>query len=119
MQRYTFAIKTFPAQYESLFRAERDAFRLMKDNSEFVRCFGDFTQREGSDGLKYNLLLEYGEYDLAEYYAVAPPAVLPTQIHDFWNNLLNIVKAVRDLHSFSVERLGTQRTLHGYSLSTP
>ena len=75
---------------------------------------GDYTYGE-EDRKTYNILLEYGEADLDEYFSTTPPPALTSEIIAFWEDLFKLAKALRDLHSFEVPRAGVERNYHGYA----
>lgn len=60
----------------------------------------------------YNILLEYGEFDLEEYFRNRLPPSLQKEILSFWTNMLAIAKQVGALHKF--ERRGGTRTTRFY-----
>lgn len=49
----------------------------------------------------HNILLEFGEFDLDEYFADkgSYPPVLPTEIRLFWASLFEVADALRRLHN--------------------
>ena len=75
---------------------------------------GDYTYGEENQKT-YNLLLEYGEADLDEYFFTTPPPALASDIIAFWEDLFNLAKALRDLHSFESPRAGVERKYYGYA----
>ena len=79
-----------------------------------IRCLGDYTYGE-EDQKTYNILLEYGEADLDEYFSTTPPPALASEIIAFWEDLFKVAEAVRDLHSFEFPRAGVEREYHGYA----
>jgi hypothetical protein len=75
---YKMAMKTYVGNKKSAFEAEKDAFSALKTNTDvpIVRYLGSFTHDYG-EGIThedhhlrktYNLLLEYGELDLYQYW---------------------------------------------------
>ena len=80
-----------------------DAFEWLKDQEGMVQCLGSYTYNEKlSDKtmLKtYNILLEFGEQDLEEYFAEAPPPVLKSKIVAFWRSLFEIAGALKKCHN--------------------
>ena len=47
----------------------------------------------------YNILLEYAEFDLAEYFAQRLPPVLQTEIEAFWKALFEVSDALEYIHN--------------------
>ena len=83
-----------------------------------IRCLGDYTYGD-QDQKTYNILLEYGEVDLDEYFVATPPPALAPDIVVFWEDLFKVAEAVRDLHSFKFPRAGVEREYHGYANPPP
>jgi hypothetical protein len=46
----------------------------------------------------HNILLEYGELDLSEYFADNVPPYLQSEIESFWERLFAVANAVRSIH---------------------
>jgi metal-dependent HD superfamily phosphatase/phosphodiesterase len=91
-------MKTYVGNKKGAFEAEKDAFSALKSNIDvpIVRYLGSFTHDygEGIDSddhhlrKTYNLLLEYGELDLYQY----------------WENLFEIAGAIRKVHYLDVSQ---------------
>lgn len=47
----------------------------------------------------HNILLEYREHDLNEYFFVQSPPTLGREILDFWEKLFQIADALRRVHN--------------------
>jgi hypothetical protein len=103
------AIKTYENRRDD-FEFEVDALNAIRrqsetNNRQFVQYFGHFTQGREVKG-KYektsNLLLEYGEQDLEEYFAEAPPPATHDDIISFWRNLFRIADALRIFHQYAL-----------------
>lgn len=105
-------MKTFTQRQYHLFQYERDAFRLLQGNAQFVRCFGDYTITAQSEAT-HNLLLEFGDLDLREYYARTSPPSTASGIFAFWKNVFKVLEAVRDLHSFNFDKAGVRGEYQG------
>ena len=60
------------------------------------------TGNEGKDS--YNILLEYCEMDLSDYFVSKNPPVMSRDVELFWTNISRIVDAVRQLHGWSQRR---------------
>jgi hypothetical protein len=105
---YRFAVKVFEDGHKHLWRQETDAYGALGGSHGMVKYLGDFTL-EVAGQVTHNILLEYGENDLYEYFYRSPP-VLTQDIHDFWDNLLQIVSAIQGLHDFEVPSLASKAT---------
>jgi len=133
--RYSFALKTFKKRYESVYNNERDAFNGLRDNDKVVRYLGHFEQEvvradtnaaQGrrlsgheieteagetenevidKERTKYNILLEYGEFDLGDLFggARSPPSQAK-EIMGFYKNLFEVADAVRRVHDVKDQR---------------
>lgn len=60
----------------------------------------------------YNILLEYGERDLDEYFVERLPPVLQTGIEAFWNGLFEVADAVERIHNLT-STYGAVQEYHG------
>lgn len=79
-----------------------------------VKYLCDFQHEDYKTGeMTYNILLEYGEVDLDEFFFSEHqqppnfrrrPPVFPEEIRDFWSSILELVEAVKDVHSFTKQR---------------
>jgi hypothetical protein len=111
---YKMAMKTYVGNKRSAFEAEKDAFSALKSdtNVPIVRYLGSFTHDYGegiaSDNYPlqktYNLLLEYGELDLYQYWAdeTNVPPVRVNEIICYWEKLFEIAVAIRKVHHLDV-----------------
>ena len=114
LQRYSFALKTFKSRQQTLFDNERSAFRALSNVEGTVRCLSDYTHEAEDSERNYNILLEYGELDLDEYFFSRDPPILPSQIASFWRNMLDIASAIANIHQFSKLRAGIMQAYSGY-----
>lgn len=73
-----------------------------------VKYLGDYSH-EVDRQATHNILLEYAENDLDEYFRRSPP-VLTDHIQMFWENLLRVVVAIQELHDFEVQRLKSAKS---------
>jgi hypothetical protein len=71
-----------------------------------VQFLGEYTHEsdqvsgtsEASDKT-YNILLEYGDLDLDEYFYERLPPVFPTEILRFWKDLFEVGDAIKGVHN--------------------
>jgi hypothetical protein len=90
-----------------------------------VQYFGEYTQMgnqisatpETSEQTTFNILLEYGELDLDEYFQERPPPALPTDIMDFWKNLFNVADALKDIHNLTLGNGEFREEYYGYDFA--
>jgi hypothetical protein len=61
----------------------------------------------------YNILLEFGEFDLDEYLANVLPPVVQTEIEKFWNNLADVADAVEGVHNLKTNTDGKTQAYCG------
>lgn len=125
------ALKSYIGNKEHVYELERNAFSGLNLNSEvpIVRCLGCYSHDYGEGSTSadpemrktYNLLLEYGERDLYEYWADETniPPVRAEEIIVFWDSLFEVAKALRHVHNLEIPReRGVSRRFHGYVTST-
>ena len=62
----------------------------------------------------YNILLEFGELDLEEYFLERLPPFLPSEILSFWEHFFEIAEGISELHNLKLVKNGTIREYHGY-----
>lgn len=68
------------------------------------QCLGDFTYDERDDHSRtFNILLEHGELDLNEFFAMVQPPRLPLEILNFWSDLFEVAKALRRFHNVELK----------------
>jgi hypothetical protein len=82
---------------------------VLQGNPDLVRCLGDFKHGEN-----YNIILQYGELDLDEYFVTTPPPALGSDIVAFWENMLGVARGLEGLHSFVLPRAGLDEQYFGY-----
>jgi hypothetical protein len=49
----------------------------------------------------YNILLEYGDLDLDEYFYERLPPVFPTELLRFWKDLFEVGDAIKGVHNLN------------------
>ncbi|KAI1370250.1 hypothetical protein F4677DRAFT_457997 [Hypoxylon crocopeplum] len=106
---YTFALKSFTQENYDIFDFERAAYLAMQNKPGIVRFLGEYEIDERQDGTvtsTYNILLEYGDEDLEEFFASSenyPPNLNEETIH-FWMSLANVAEALDTMHDLEVKR---------------
>lgn len=120
-QRYQFALKTFEVGNKEIYDNERKAFNGLRDHNGMVRCLLDFEHREIRPGPgkdqpprdTYNILLEFGDLDLAEYFADRLPPVLQIETEDFWIGLFDVADALEGIHNRQANTGGVVQEYYG------
>ncbi|KAF2811553.1 uncharacterized protein BDZ99DRAFT_518812 [Mytilinidion resinicola] len=101
---YRLALKSFAFRNQHFYTWERNAFLGIRGKKGMVQYLGDFS----FDGAPYdptsrthNILLEYGDQDLDEYFAdeESYPPVLTTEITVFWKSLFKVADAISTIHT--------------------
>jgi hypothetical protein len=104
------ALKCYSGNKKDSYFSEKEVFTGFRDDPQsmpVVRYLGCYTHDHGEgDGLgtTYNLLLEFGENDLMEYWAdlTNVPPVRTVEISRFWKSLFNVAEAIRRMHNFQI-----------------
>ena len=112
---HIFAVKTYHNKYRRTFDRELAAYtklNYLDQDHNILRCFGSFTQQP-SGRTTYNLLLEYAECDLDEYFEHTPSPDSFESTRQLWEQLLGVADGLRTIH----DGLGTGdrgRSYFGY-----
>ena len=61
----------------------------------------------------YNIILEFGECDLDEYFAEYLPPVTQTEVEKFWEGLFEVADAVKGVHSLQTNTDGRVQEYYG------
>ncbi|KAI8951168.1 hypothetical protein F4801DRAFT_578708 [Xylaria longipes] len=106
---YRFAFKSYSEDWQDIYKIEKNAFNGIGSEQDMIKCLGTvqcFDDRQTLHDLNtnpqqrsYNILLEYGEDDLNEYFFVHSPPTLGREILDFWEKLSQIADALRRVHN--------------------
>jgi hypothetical protein len=120
-QRYQFALKTFSESKRDLFDNEIQAFTGLKNHEGMVQCLGGYSH-EGHHALEspetcnktHNILLEYGDLDLDEYFFERLPPVFPTEILGFWEDLFEVAVAIKGVHNLEYGKGELAEQYYGY-----
>ena len=85
-----------------------------------VKYLGDYSHtghREAELPLNitttHNILLEYGEMDLQEYFLAFSPPILNAEVKTFWNNMLEVAQALEGIHNLKTKKYETVQEYHG------
>jgi hypothetical protein len=63
----------------------------------------------------FNILLEYGDLDLDEYFLERLPPVFPTEIMRFWKDLFEVSEAIKGVHNLKHGKGEFAEDYYGYS----
>lgn len=94
----------------------------MRKNAGMVQYFGEYRYEDSLStseatnsriGLTYNMILEFGESDLHDYFEEVPPPVLQTEIQGFWENMAGIVYGLDGIHNLEETSHGRVERYHG------
>ena len=93
----------------------------LKDQPGMVQCICSYSLTESpnqvrpsSRELTHNILLEYGELDLDEFFADFDPPVHPLEIIGFWQKFLKTADALHKVHYPNLQnRDKVKESLHG------
>ncbi|KAI1195753.1 hypothetical protein F5X97DRAFT_326226 [Nemania serpens] len=106
---YRFAVKSYSEEWQDIYKIEKGAFNKIGNEQDIIKCLGTVQCVEDpqtSDEPKmnpqrrsHNILLEYREHDLNEYFFVQSPPTLGREILDFWEKLFQIADALRRVHN--------------------
>ena len=116
LKRYYFALKSFEDGHKAEYDNEIVAFQALEGHEGIIRYLGDYGHRDHKSGKNtFNIILEYGELDLDEYFfdpGRAPP-VLPQEVHGFWTDLYEVATALKDIHTFERKRGDVKQEYYG------
>ena len=78
-----------------------------QEKNAIVRYFGHYSHREvvnTESSTTYNLLLEFGQEDLDEYFAgPSSPPVRAEEIIRFWESLFKVADAIKSVHNVIIK----------------
>ncbi|KAL8972470.1 MAG: hypothetical protein Q9197_002763 [Variospora fuerteventurae] len=130
--RYQFALKTFQNGSMSLYENEKEAFDALRNQNGIVRLLADYSHAEKMDmdlqvgpvpsgdqeesvtTNTFNLLLEFGEFDLDEYFAQRLPPVFQGETEDFWRALFDVADALERIHNLDLDTHGVVQQFDGW-----
>jgi hypothetical protein len=98
---------------------ERKNYQTLGDQEGMVRYLGDIVNRKacpelgatsgddnsnGSASVDYNILLEYGEFDLQMFLEQNRlPPFLQVEIENFWRDIFQIAEALNRIHNLKIK----------------
>jgi hypothetical protein len=114
------ALKTYPSPASDIFDWEIFAFSGIQGKEGMVQYLGHYSLNEDpNDGCSpsHNILLEYGEHDLEEFFAspISYPPVRTPEIIGFWRSLFKVAEALKRIHILDHEQDGQTDEFYGYA----
>ncbi|OCL07958.1 hypothetical protein AOQ84DRAFT_377203 [Glonium stellatum] len=108
---YQMALKSFNASNSDIFDWERMVFAEIRGQTGMVQCLGGYTYDERLDDPQsrtYNLLLEFGELTLDEFFADPrqTPPILNSEIIGFWSYLFKIADTLQRVQNLTYKDEG-------------
>jgi hypothetical protein len=99
LQCYEMAVKSYSIHQKNVYEREKLAFMGLSDKPGMVRYFGCYEHRgKDREETKFNILLEFGKSDLAEYFCDKIPPQLPSEIFGFWKDICMVATSIRTCH---------------------
>ena len=100
-----------------------DALIGLQGHEGMIRWLADYEKVDKADATQvktYNILLEFGEMDLADYFKRTLPPVLPLEIEAFWRSLFAVANAVQGVHDLKVrDDSGQTKEYYGQANRSP
>lgn len=101
------ALKTYPESRRNEYEAEEEALTQLNEaeTEEFIlRCLGSYRCVDADGDITYNLLLEWAQLDLDEYFLEMPPPSTSDEITAFWGHIFKTAEALRLIHNLRTFR---------------
>ena len=95
-----------------MYEVETRAYRALETTDGTVQCLGFWTFKTAPDKIEYHLLLEWGTYDLADFFRLYPSPTTTEGILQFWKGLLSIVHALSKIHTLEVPNDDHTKTIY-------
>jgi hypothetical protein len=123
-------LKTFEEGNRIVYINEKEAFYGLRYHDGMIRYLADYGHKEiqrASTGPEivvaeragdvtrttYNILLEFGDCDLDEFFAERLPPVFETEVEGFWRALFEVADAVEGIHNLNICTDGMTQEYHG------
>jgi hypothetical protein len=121
-------LKSFKEGHRERYENERNAFLRLRKHEGMVRFLAEYEHQEiqGSQDspsgtaittvkikLTYNILLEFGDVDLEEFFAVRLPPVFQPEVGAFWKGLFEVADALEGIHNLKVDSSGVMEEFYG------
>ena len=92
-------MKSFESVNKDLFNNEKEIFRGLRGQSGVVTCLANYSYAKNTNRAAYNILLEYGDMDLDDYFFTNHPPFLQGEIQSFWDELFTLADVLKDIHT--------------------
>jgi hypothetical protein len=108
-----YAVKQYAASHQLSFGRELDAFTVLHSgnhtHNHIIKCYGTFQYQDQAGNPTYNLLLEYADRDLADYWAASRPTLANDELRRSWEMIFCLAEAVGYIHE-------ARKIVHGVHL---
>ncbi|OQU97590.1 Protein kinase domain-containing protein isoform 2 [Cladophialophora immunda] len=113
---YELALKTYYSQNREMFEWEKNAFAGLEDQKGMLRYISHYSFEEEPSWWTHNILLEFGELDLDEFFAheFSSPPVRSLEIISFWESLFKIAEALQRIHNLKFQNDGKTHEFYGW-----
>ena len=115
----------------SLFQNEKNAFLGLRKQKNMVQYLADYSHKEMKSSPEsagfgqqergkavttttHNILLEYGELDLEEFFTRRLPPIHQFEVEEFWKALFEVADALEGVHNLETDAEGGTQLYHGY-----
>ncbi|KAH0271672.1 hypothetical protein KCU91_g7231, partial [Aureobasidium melanogenum] len=82
---------------------ERRAFKGIRDKKGILRCLGSYNFVDNQGKTHYNILLEFADLNLHEFFMDFDPPQLAEEVNSQWAELCEIASAIETLHNFEYD----------------
>ena len=91
------------------YESETQAYDALDKEEGIVECFGHWRYND-----QYHLLLEWGSYDLEEFFQIHAPPTTTDGILQFWDAMGTIIQALSKIHRLGTLNHGSSRKAKTY-----
>ncbi|KAI1081682.1 hypothetical protein F5B20DRAFT_52386 [Whalleya microplaca] len=104
---YAFALKRFTQESSDVFDLEKAAYTALRGKAGMIQYLGEYSidERLENETIQRtsNILLEYGESDLEEFFESKPyPPNLEAERVRFWESIANVAEALEKVHNLNI-----------------
>ncbi|KAG9563592.1 hypothetical protein KCU71_g3702, partial [Aureobasidium melanogenum] len=100
---YRLAIKTISETRWNEYSQERRAFKGIDDKRGMLRCLGSYNSIDERGHKYYNILLEFADMNLHDFFMALDPPQLAEEVCSQWAEFCQIAAAIETLHHFDYE----------------
>lgn len=101
-QRTIYAVKQYPSKNRALYERETEAFRNLnaqgQELAHIIHFYATFESHNSSGQMTHNIILEYGDCDLREYWADNSRPRTTDAILKHWKCIFDILHGIEKLH---------------------